>query len=271
LSPFSLVEVAAMSRTVGLSAALVLVLGVTLPAGETLPLSTSEPAVVAVAALVRQLDEPEFSERQAASQQLEEAGLAAIEHLEKTVTAGSREASGRALGILRRHFEAGEAELKQMAREALARLAENNDASTAQKARNVLNPPREPDLSTAVGMRAPFPPPPRILGGAIAFGGGRVQRISVSDFGGRKIVEVDDRDRQIKIESLPGGMFQAEVTDKVNPRAATRRIVARDLDDLKRRDAELGNLFEQYHGLPIGQRGAAVPFGRRAPDLPPLR
>jgi hypothetical protein len=260
-----------MFRTIWLGAALIPLVGSALSAGEILPISPSEVSSGAVALLIQQLDEADFVERQAASQQLEQAGLAAIEHLERAIATGSREASARALGILRRHFGSDDEELKQTAREALARLADSRDASTAQKARNILNPPREPDLSATVNMRGPFPPPPRVLGGAIAIGGGRMQRISVSDIAGRKIVEVDDRERQIKIESRPSGAFEAEVTDKLNARAAPRRIVARDLDDLKRKDPELGRLFEQYHALPLGARGPAPPFGRRPPDALPLR
>ena len=240
--------------------------------GEELPVAATEPTADQIVAWIDQFDRPEFTERQAASQQLEDAGTAALPQLEATAAAGSREASARALDILKRHFQSGADEVKPAAREALERLAQSTDPSTAQKARNVLNPPKEPGLTTPVGFQ-PGLPPPRInnfgggfngnFGGGINANFGAFRRISVSDINGRKVLEIDERERSIKMATAPGGGIEVEVTDKQNGR--NRRLDAKDLDDLKRKDAELGRLYEQYHAPGQRQLGAigpaALPFG----------
>src|SRR4051794_38082774 len=75
-----------------------------------------------IARLIEQLDAPEFGERQEASRRLSEAGKSALPDVEKAVTAPSREVSGRALDILKLHFQRGDADLKQAAKESLSRL-----------------------------------------------------------------------------------------------------------------------------------------------------
>ena len=131
-----------------------------------------------VADWIEQLDRPGFVERQAASQQLEEAGIAALSQLEAAAISTSREASARALDILKRHLLSGTDELKLAARDVLLRLAQNDNASTAQRARNVLNPPKEPGAVTPVGFQPGILPPP-----INNFGGGPRGNLFNGNFG----------------------------------------------------------------------------------------
>jgi hypothetical protein len=269
-----LVEVAAMLRTIGFCAASLLVIHASARCGEGLPAVdiATEAASERIASLIERLDGREFAERQAASQQLEEAGAVAIPQLELTATAGSREASGRALDVLKRHFERGTDEVKLAAREVLVRLAESDNPSTAQRARDVLNPRKALGIVSPVGIQPPIPPPPvNNFGGGFNFGGrgginvnaGPFRRISIADINGRRVIEIDERERRVKMETGPGGSIDVEVTDKQNGR--NRRLDARDLNELKRKDGELGRLYEQYAAPWQRQRGpigpAAPPFG----------
>ena len=82
-----------------------------------------------VARLIEQLDAPEFGERQDASRRLGEGGRSVLPELEKAASAPSREVSGRALDILKLHFQRGDADLKQAAKDSLARLADSKNVS----------------------------------------------------------------------------------------------------------------------------------------------
>lgn len=220
------------------------------PAGAT--------SAIDVAALIDRLDDPAFSTRQAASEELANLGSEAFAQLEQIATAGSREAASRAVAVLRAHYHEGDADLKKSASEALARLATHQDPSVAQRARNILNPP------------SPTGPPPGRLG---AFGIARginanvFRRVTVADMNGRKSVEIDDRERRVKIETLPGGTIEVETTDKQNAAAAVRRFAVKDAAELARKDPELGRLYELHLGR--GAQAAGVPplnpLARRPP------
>jgi hypothetical protein len=270
-----LLEVA-MSRNFWLALAAALTLLVSPVAGEERldSVSRCERSDEQIAALIEQLDHFAFASRQAASEQLEEFGVAALAQLEATATAGSREASSRALAIIKRHFQAGSDEVKLEARGALQRLAESRDASASQRARDVLNPPQPVVASNRFGPRPPLPAPPafppplnNIFGGA--FGAGGFRRVSVSEIGGRKTVEIDERERRVKIETLPGGNIEVEVEDKQNAGNPVRKLAAKDLDDLRRKDGEIARLYEQHQGPAIRVGGGPVPFGMPPPGLNP--
>ena len=52
-----------------------------------------------------------------------------LPEIEKAVTAPSREVSGRAMDILKLHFQRGDADMKQAAKDSLARLADSKNVS----------------------------------------------------------------------------------------------------------------------------------------------
>jgi len=245
--------------------------------------SVSLAAAADFGALIEQLDSSDFGSRQEASRQLGECGPEAIPILERTVAAGSREASARALDLLKQRFQRGDIESKDSAREALARLAESNHARTAQRARDVLNPPPE---RTGALPWGDFPIAQRRFNnvqfnnlqlqlganpGGIAAG---VRRVSYSEINGRRGVEIADADRVVKMDTWPGGNIEIAITEKRNGRDATRTISAKDRDELVRKDAETAKLYDQFHrpggnlpGLPPGL-APAIPAGfNRRPML----
>ncbi|MDP6445869.1 MAG: hypothetical protein QF805_18880, partial [Pirellulaceae bacterium] len=75
--------------------------------------------------LVQQLDADAFGDRQRASEQLSAAGKRALPDLKKAALGDSREASTRALHILRNHFRTGSDDLKAAAKSALQELAQS--------------------------------------------------------------------------------------------------------------------------------------------------
>jgi hypothetical protein len=273
-----------------------------LPLSETPGVAPADFAALDFAALVEQLDSVEFGERQAASEQLHDAGLAALESLEQAALRGSREASVRAFAVFKEHYTAGDRELQQAVYDVLQRLASSAPASVAQRARNILNPPKP----EAIAMSVPNGPqnfgPPGGIGGNFGNRGGNfnrgggfarggnfgnanppfappnlpapngVRRMSLSIINGRRILELDERERRIKLSTDGIGAISAEITETQNGRNVTRAIEAKDLDELKRKDAELARLYEQYNRPgpgPVGAIGPAAPFGFIPPPPPP--
>jgi hypothetical protein len=239
------VEVAAMSSKFWLWAAAIVVVCRWSSGGERLPMpaEAEDSLTDQIAALIDQLDARSFGDRQAASQQLEDLGAAAAAHLELAIKSGSREASGRALDILRRHCEQGSDDSRHAARTALVRLADSNSASIAQKARDALDPPKvaayaEPGMMFGNGFN-------RVQNLQVVIGGGG-RTVTISDVNGRKSMEITDARRQVTLQSQPGGKIDVEISDPKNAKNAKQRIIANDVDELKRKDAEIGRLFEQF-------------------------
>jgi hypothetical protein len=275
-----LVEVAAMQCKFWLGAAAILVLARGLGAAETTaetldpasaanspvsgattPGATTPGATVAgesIARLIAQLDDPAFSARQSATQKLAELGRAALEHLAAAAAGKSREASLRSLDLLRQHAEAEDRSLQAAARQALQKLAASDNPALAQRAADALHPPEPPTIPVRVvvpravgGIRAIRPNNANIQFqfGARPAPGAAVRRVSVTEINGRRTVEVADRERSVKMETQPGGAIGVEVTETRNGQAATRKLAAADLADLKKQDPELGRVYEQYQKL----------------------
>lgn len=229
-----------------------------------------------IAALIDQLDHPAFASRQAATDRLTQLGPLVTTQLEIAASAASREVASRAFQILKHHFQSSDEANRKAAKESLEHLSASASASTSQRARDILDPPLPAVASNRWGPPPPFPPfpAPRNNARGIMFGGnvrGGFRRISVSDVAGRKTIEIDDRERRIVIiETQPGGPLDAQVTDKQNAGNPVRKVVARDLAELRRKDVDLARIFEQYGGnnQPAAGRPAAMPPPFPAVPLP---
>jgi hypothetical protein len=226
-------------------------------------LATFSAAATDFFALIEQFDSPDFSARQEASSQLAEAGPEAMPALEQTIARGSREASSRALTLLKRQLQEGSEDARASAREALSRLAASSNASIAQRARDVLNPPAERTAAAPFGqiplpngrrgfnnnpfqaVNNPFPAGNIPANPAGLFAG--VRRVSYSEINGRRGVEIAEQHRVINMDTWPNGAIEIAITDKLNGREATRRIQAKDRDDLVRKDPETGKMYDQFH------------------------
>ena len=245
---------------------------------EKLPIGALNPEddrAAQIAQLIEDLDQPEFADRQEASQKLAELGKEAVPQLEKAVARGNREVSGRALDILKRHWEGQDADGKQAAKESLERLAGSDHATTAQRARNVLYPRKEPASGVAGGgfrgvVPAVLPAGGNIGGGGFGgggFGGGGVVVRKVSmhiDANGARSIKVQENDRTTTLETQPNGRIVVTLTELKNGRNETRTIEAADLNDLRKKDPQAAQLYEQNDRPPVIRVGA-LPNFRIAP------
>jgi hypothetical protein len=260
-----------VSRFFRWAAALFLICVPALSADESITAGTAdELSAVEISRLIERLGEAGFAERQDATQKLSEMGAAACEQLEQAIIRGSREVSGRALGILRQQWEGTDDDAKQAAGEALQRLAQSEIVTLAQRARNALGTLPPAPASVPFGA-LPANVMPMQLGG-IGGLGGIVRRISISrEANGTRSLEILENDRRTKVQAAPGGQITLEVTEKRNGRDVTRSMQAKDLDELRRLDPAAAQLFEHLDRPPAVRIGA-LPNWRQLgiPDAGPV-
>jgi len=249
-------------------------------ADNTTPESTTSAASVDLGGLVEQLGAPEFAERQEASRKLSEAGKSIFPQIEKAAEAGSREVATRAVEILKRHHTGGDLETKEAAKAALERLAKCGNPAAAQRASNALNPqPAATIQQPAIGGINPAVLQQlqqrgiQIQLGGIAPGQNVVRRTSIRTINGQREIEVQEGDRNTKVKDGANGGIEAEITEKVNGKETTRKIEAKDLEDLKKKDADVARIYEMYNrvgrGIQIGAMpGGALPGGALPGGLP---
>jgi hypothetical protein len=203
-----------------------------------------------IADWIRQLNSPRFAERTEASRRLEEAGKSAFPALVKAALGDSREATLRAIEILRKHAQEGDESTKTAAKEALQKIAGSDHASAARRAKEALSPPK------------PTPPVPNIQLGPIvpnlpvgqqriqvqiqvnAFGGNQTRRIQINN--GVKQTEVTDKDLKVKITEDAQGGIQMDVTRKKDGKETTEKYSAKTADELKKKHPDAGKLYEKY-------------------------
>ncbi|HEX5104702.1 MAG TPA: hypothetical protein VFV87_12865 [Pirellulaceae bacterium] len=223
-----------------------------------------------IAELIPQLGSAEFARRQAASQELTEAGKAVFPELERAALEGGREVSGRAIDILKTHFNRGDDSTKQAAQGALERLAKSGQAGAAQRASEALNPPQEPDAA----FNGPFGAVPIFRGANIqvqmAARNAFNRRVSIRDVNGQREIEVNENGKKTKITKNANGQIEAEITEQQNGKEVTRKVEAKDLDELKKKDADAAKIFEQYGQNARGNIQIQAGFAPALPALPAI-
>ena len=223
--------------------------------GDTLPEGASASAAEDAKQLIEQLDAPEFSERQEASRKLGESGRAVFPQIEKAAEAGTREVASRGIEILRSHFQGGDDETKQAAKASLERLAKSGNPAAAQRATEALTPPQQNagvPIAGNFGVINPAILPlmqQRIqLGGIAAPGVGR--RTTMRSVNGKREVEQQEGDKVTKVRDGANGGIEAEITEKVNGKETTRKVEAKDLNDLKQKEPAAAEIYERYANRP---------------------
>ena len=228
-----------------------------------------------IAELIDQLEGAEFAERQEATRKLSEVGRAVIPQLEKVAAGSSREASVRAFDVIGGHFQRGDNETKASAKAVLDRLAASTNPAIAQRAQNILNPPPVPTAAEVAALAGV----PRLANLQVQMAAipGAARSVTVSrDANGGIRIQLRENAKTTKIESLPGGKITAEITEKQNGQEVTKKIEAADVGELKKKDAEIARIFEQYNqpariGFAPLRPAAPLPvggFGRPAPIQP---
>jgi hypothetical protein len=221
-------------------------------------------------ALVKQLDAEQFTDRQDASQKLIEAGADAIEVLRKAAAGESREARMRAVEILKRHFQGDDDALKKAALDALQKLAEADKPIVARMAKEILKPKPAQPAPGQGGFRI-GPAQIQIQVQNVA-GGKRQVRTKITN--GVKEIEAEEDGRKVKIVDDPNNGIKMEITEKKDGKETTRKIEAKNADELKKKDAEAHKIYEEYskNAGRLQIRGIQVQPRRAIPlQLRPLR
>ena len=222
-------------------------------------------------ALIRRLDANEFADRQAASDELSRLGSQAFPALERAARSESREASQRAIEILKRHYEGADTPTRQAARSTLERLAADSSTRSGRQADEVLNPPPPPATARVVFGR----PPVRVARANIRIQAPParfVRRVHVKNVNGVKEVEVEENGRKVKVVDNPNEGIQLEVTEKKNGKETTEKFSAKDADELKKKHPEAHKIYEelgkQNGGIQIQVGGAIAPRRAVQPEAP---
>lgn len=229
------------------------------------PATPAAAATGEVAKLIKQLDADQFTERQAASDKLQAMGKAVIEALVGAATGESLEATVRAIEILKKFHDAGDAATKEAAKAALEKLAKGSHVEAARRAQEALPSTAPPGQ---IGNRI------FIAGGGIqvavagaAFGAGR--RVSVRHANGVKTIEGSEGEEKVKIVEEANKSIKMEVTTKKNGKEVTDKYEAKDTDDLKKKDAKAYEIYQKYAQNALGAAGGIgfAPVARRINSL----
>lgn len=188
--------------------------------------------------LIKDLSSTDFNERREAGEKLlAEASPEVISALQEAALSPSAEVGIRALTVLRRIYqERTEAELKEAAKKALEAVA-SSESSLARVAKGMLEVPANNPLQPVMN---------------------RGVRISVTN--GHRTMTVNQDSRTVTFEDDGGRDIKVEVTrdGKID------KFEAKDVDDLKKQQPELGQMFEQY------SKGIQIGINRMPPGFPAL-
>ena len=197
---------------------------------------------------IQQLDSDRFADRNEASRRLDEAGKEAVPALVEAALGTSREATLRAIEILRKHSQEGDEAGKKAAQEALQKIAASDHAAAARRAKDALNPTKPVETAP--------PLVPIIQGWPIggqqvqvqiqlnAGAGNQQRRIQIAN--GVKQIEVTENDLKVKITEDATGGVQMEVTRKKDGKETTEKYSAKSRDELKKAQPEAYRLYDKY-------------------------
>lgn len=216
--------------------------------------------------LIQQLDSDKFTDRQAASQKLFEAGKSAIPVIAEAATSPNRETSTRSIDILKKHAQSKDETAQKEARAALEKLAKSDDSRVASAATQALKPMTDPNAPAVPGL---VPGVIQLGGGQVqvqvqAFGGNVNRRVGVQNVNGVKTTTVEENGRKVKIVEDPQNGIKMEVTEKVDGKDQTKNYEAKDADDLKKKHPDAHKIFEES----TKQQALQIQFGRAIPALP---
>ena len=195
-----------------------------------------------IANLVQQLDADQYSQREAATKRLMAVGKPAVPAVSKAAVEGSLEVTGRAIDILKNLYGSSDEATKKAAEEALQKLADGDHRAAARRAKDILKPKQVPGQG--------FP------GGGIILGGANIQiqvagaangkKVSIKTINGVKTIEAEEKDKKIKIVDDPKQGIKMEITTKKDGKEQTEKIEAKNADELKKKNKEAYELYNEY-------------------------
>ena len=195
-----------------------------------------------IVTLIKQLAAPNFTERQAASQQLADLGQPAIPKLTATALGNNREAITRSVNILKIHLKSANENLQTAAKAALKKISVVQEGVGPRLAREALAPPKprpQPVQGRAApGIRIVPQIQLQIQGGA--------QGIKMRNVNGVKDIEVTENGRKVKIHDDPNQGIKVEIIETKQGKPVTRAFKAKNADELKKKSPEAHKLYEKY-------------------------
>ncbi|MFT7643350.1 MAG: hypothetical protein ACI9G1_005115 [Pirellulaceae bacterium] len=231
---------------------------------------------------IKELDSDLFSERNAASRELDRLGSRAFPALEEAaMNSESREVTSRSVDVLKGWFGREDTPEHKTAEESLKRISAGEHGPAARLAKNVLSPPViESPLQNRFGGgqviingNAQI----RIAGGGIQFQrkafpvipGGKFKRMSTKIVNGRKEIEVEEGEQKVKIVEEKEGKITVEITKKVDGKEKTDKFEAKDAAELKKNHPDASKEYEKYAGKVRGNNIAQIQIQNIVPQILP--
>ncbi|MBX3416139.1 MAG: hypothetical protein KF851_00935 [Pirellulaceae bacterium] len=203
-----------------------------------------------IEAWIEQLNESSLTKRRKAKEALVQADAAAIPLLAKAALSDKRELIVYSLEVLGTLAEKSPVEeTRKAARITLQMLADSEHPSTAERAKQILSSKSGESIEAFPGWDDP--------NSGFAGGGGMVNRsVSVSSINGVKTIRIDEAGRVTTFRDEPRGAIRVNIEDG----GKKKEFVAKNLDDLKKKDAESHALYEQ-HSNGVGGEMRTEVFG----------
>ena len=209
---------------------------------------------------IRQLDAPEFTQRQDATVRLRRLGPSVFPKLVEAAKGTSRERTARAVQILEFHYRNGSDEAKQEAKKALEEIAQSSSGPVARQARSILTPDKS---KASPGAR----PAPNRAAQAAAILRLRAMRgaalpgrtVTVTNVNGTKTITITEKDKTVKLFEEPKGKITLTVKEKKNGKARVKVYQAKSAEELKKKDAQAYKIYQM--AKKEGQGGIQIQIG----------
>lgn len=200
--------------------------------------------------LIEQLSESSLTKRRKAKESLVEADSKAIPLLAKAALSDKRELIVYSLEVLGTLMEKSPSEeTRKAARITLQMLSESDQRSTADRAKQILGSKADEGIEAFPGWDD--------RNSDFAGGGGGGRNVSVSSVNGAKTIRVEEGGRVTTLRDEARGRIRVSIEDGDKK----KQFVARNLEDLKKKDAEAGALYEEQSNGVSGNVSGGLPQG----------
>jgi hypothetical protein len=184
--------------------------------------------------MIDQLSESSLTKRRKAKEALVEADSKAIPLLAKAALSDKRELIVYSLEVLGTLMEKSTSEeTRKAARITLQMLSESDQRSTADRAKQILGSKVDEGIEAFPGWDD--------RNSDFAGGGGGGRNVSVSSVNGAKTIRVEEGGRVTTLRDEARGRIRVSIEDGDKK----KQFVARNLEDLKKKDADAGALYEE--------------------------
>lgn len=202
--------------------------------------------LAAIDAMVTQLEHAQLTKREEARRNLMKAGKSAIPALAKAALSGKKEMIEKSIDILAKLSQTSDEDTKEAAKVTLQMLSESDQPSTAERAKLVLKSKQADGIQPFNGNNFNMP-----------FGRGQGRSVSVGNINGRRSVTVKEGGKETSIEELANGKLHVVIRGGKEP----VELLAKDLEELKKKSPDAFSVFEQYLGVGKGENSKDFPNG----------